>query len=184
MTVSHRSTVEVHEQAVRLFERGRYFEALSLAEQACESESAQDLAFADILTLLADLRRELGYYAQAEQPYLQALSIKAALLGKEHPDYARTLQGLAKLYEWLGQYAQAAPLFNTALTIRRQALGEEHPDYAQTLHDIGFLHDLRGRRVEGEKLVRRALEIRKKSLGEDHPDIAQSLTAPSRHWRR
>ncbi|HMF11942.1 MAG TPA: tetratricopeptide repeat protein, partial [Gemmataceae bacterium] len=136
MTVSNRPSLGLYEQATRFYERGRYREALPLAEQACEPGQGQDPTLADSLTLLADLHRELGHFAQAEQPYLQALSIKAASLGKEHPGYARTLHGLARLYEWTGQYAQAAPLFDTALAIRRRALGEHHPDYAQTLHDI------------------------------------------------
>src|SRR5947209_8211306 len=174
MTVSNRPLLDLHQEAALLFERGRYREALPLAEQACEPGQTQDLALAENLTLLADLRRESGHFAQAEQPYLQALSIKAAVLGKDHPDYARTLHGLARLYVWLGQYAQAAPLFDKALAIRKAAFGEQHPDVAQTMHEIGLLLDLRSERPQGEQLVRRALEMRKKMLGDDHPDVAQS----------
>ena len=41
---------------------------------------------------LGNLQRELGHYTQAEQPFLEALKLKRALLGKDHPEFARAVE--------------------------------------------------------------------------------------------
>src|SRR6185437_9812623 len=89
----------LNERITRLYGQGRYQDALPLALQACAEEedapAAADLERAESLEHLGNLYRELGSYTQAEPPLLQALSIRTALVGKEHPSYARTLNDLA-----------------------------------------------------------------------------------------
>ena len=87
--------------------------------------------------------------------FLQALSLGASALGKEHPDYARTLHELGRLYEELGQYAGAERLFRSAMGIREQTLGK-HADLAQSLHDLGGLCDLTARHAEAEAFYLRS----------------------------
>ncbi|WP_353572445.1 tetratricopeptide repeat protein, partial [Candidatus Albibeggiatoa sp. nov. BB20] len=50
------------------------------------------------------------------------------VLGKQHPDYATSLNNLASLYDAQGQYQQALPLYEQAIDIFVNALGEEHPN--------------------------------------------------------
>src|SRR5260370_16040018 len=95
-----------------------------------ENESVE---LAATLNHLGNLYRELGHYSQAEQPYLQALKIRGALLGRTHPEFATSLNDLANLYEAVGNYTQADQLYQRALAMRRQELGGEHTDCAQTL---------------------------------------------------
>src|SRR5437879_6039187 len=92
---------ERNQRIAELFQQGHYLDALPLALEACEPVSdppaGPDLDRAESLEHLGNLYRELGDYTQAEPPLLQALSIRAAALGKEHPGYARTLNDLALL---------------------------------------------------------------------------------------
>ena len=111
---------QLNERITHLFQQGRYQDALPLALDACGPANVGDAPAADVdraesLEHLGNLYRELGSYPQAEPPLLQALSIRTALVGKEHPTYARTLNDLALLYVELAQYTQAEPLFRKAL---------------------------------------------------------------------
>jgi Tetratricopeptide repeat len=47
------------------------------------------------------------------------------VLGRDHPDVARSLNNLADLYERHGRYADAEPLYQRAVTIRQGALGAD-----------------------------------------------------------
>ena len=82
---------QLNEHVAQLFRQGRYQAALPLAQQACELARGQAgndaLALGESLNHLANLHRELGNYTQAEQPYLEALKIKRAALGRDHPDF-------------------------------------------------------------------------------------------------
>src|SRR5437762_1614209 len=106
---------QLNEQIATLTEQGRFTEALPLAREACAEPADPDPGRADSLEYLGVLERELGHYAQAEAPLLQALSLRGTARGKEDPIYARTLSELARLYEELAQYNQAEPLFRRAL---------------------------------------------------------------------
>ena len=97
-------------------------------------------------------------------------------LGKQHPDYARSLNNLAVLYEAMGRHAEAEPLYRQAMEICRQVLGEQHPDYATSLNNLAGLYDDRwASYAEAEPLYRQAMEISRQALGEQHPDYATSL---------
>jgi tetratricopeptide (TPR) repeat protein len=56
--------------------------------------------------------------------YQEALRIRKAALGEEHPEYATTLSNLAGLYQAMGAYDKAEPMYQEALRITKAALGE------------------------------------------------------------
>jgi tetratricopeptide (TPR) repeat protein/CHAT domain-containing protein len=179
--------VAVNEQVACLVGQGRFREAL--AALPLDEMAPADLLPVDRarrLELEGVVRRELGQYAQAESPLLQALSLGASTLGKEHADYARTLHELGRLYEELGQYAGAERLFRSAMSIREQTLGT-HADLAESLHDLGGLCDLTARHVEAEAFYLRSRQMRFDLLGGDDPAYAQSLVTQAwiswRHGR-
>src|SRR5262249_38902193 len=67
-------------------------------------------AFAVDLNNLATLYKEKGDYAAAEPLYRQALEIRRAALGEDHPAFAITLGHLATLYAATARSAEALSL--------------------------------------------------------------------------
>ena len=137
---------------------------------------------------LASALRSQGKYAEAIGPCRKAMEIWAELLGRDHPDYAQSLNTLAWLYQAMGDYARAEPMYREALAIRKKALGVDHPDYAISLNNLAQLYRDMGDYARAEPMFHEALAITKKALGVDHPDYAMSLnnlaTAVPRHGRQ
>ncbi len=95
--------------------------------------------------------------------------------GKDHLNYARSLNYLAMIYIASGNYAFAVPLFQQALNITKKALGTDDPGYATLLNYLAMAYQNLSNYAAAEPLFNQSLEIRKKELGTDHPDYAQSL---------
>ena len=88
----------------------------------------------------------LGNYQKSLELNKQCLEISEKLYGKEHRDYAISLNNLALNYSNLGKYHKAMELNQQCLELRENLYGKEHPDYAQSIH-ISFFdaHLLRKR---------------------------------------
>ncbi|MCB0774767.1 MAG: CHAT domain-containing protein, partial [Chitinophagaceae bacterium] len=97
------------------------------------------------------------------------------VLGSEHPDYAKSLNGLALLYKSMGNYSKAEPMYLEAMNVRKKVLGTEHPDYANSLNNLAFLYDEMGNYSKAEPMYLEALNVLKKVLGSEHPEYASSL---------
>jgi tetratricopeptide (TPR) repeat protein len=170
---------DLSDQAISLYDQGRYNEGVLLAERALgirERVLGPDhLDVAESLNNLAALYRRSTDFARAEALYQRSLAIREKALGPEHPDVALVLNNLASLYQDRGNYAPAAPLFQRALTIFEKALGPEHPDVATLLNNLAGLYRDTGDYARGEPLFKRALAIFEKALGPEHPDVALTL---------
>ena len=105
----------------------------------------------------------------------RARRIREKVLGREHPDYAYTLNKLGLLYWGMGDYVQAESLMRQACDIRETSLGEEHPVYAGNLGHLGRLYQAMGDYARAEPLLQQSRDIKKKALGEENPHYAVSL---------
>ncbi len=114
-------------------------------------------------------------YPEAEKWYLESKAIWEKALGKDHPDYASSLNSLAIVYKKMGQYEKAETLYLEAKAIREKALGKDHPDYASSLNNLALLYSDMGQYDKAEPLFLEAKAIWEKSLGKDHSDYAKSL---------
>ena len=111
-----------------------------------------------------------GKYCEAENLYVQSLSIREKKLGKDHPDIAESLQNLAELYQMQGKYDKAESLYIQSLEIRERVLGREHPDVANCLNNLAVLYMSQENYREAEPLFVKALEIFLQTFGQDHPN--------------
>ena len=106
----------------------------------------------------------------------QALTIKEAVYGPDHPDVARSLTNLGMVLRELGDLAGARAAQERALAIAEAAYGPDHPHVASILTGLGIvfseLGDLAGARAAQE----RALAIAEAAYGPDHPEVAITLT--------
>jgi tetratricopeptide (TPR) repeat protein len=121
--------------------------------------------------------REQAFYAEAEQFYLRALTLREQLLGKIHPDTAQVLYNLARLYYDLGQYHLCEKFHLQALEIREQALPPDQLALALSLNSLAFLYYIQARKPdESERLYQRALPLFDAAIGMDHPKTAHCLS--------
>jgi len=116
-----------------------------------------------------------GDYARAIDCFLEAKNILEKTLGKNHPDYATSLNNLGISYLNTGNYAQAERHHLEALSIREKTLGKDHPSYATSLNSLGELYRSMGNYARAERYHLEALSIRERALGKEHPSYATSL---------
>ena len=123
----------------------------------------------------AEQLSERGDYAAARAAFVEALAIREATLGPEHPDTAESLNELAVALTDLGEYAAARPLFERAVRIRERALGARDPAVARSLNGMARVLLHLGDAAEAQLLLERALAIRERALGPEHEDTAEAL---------
>jgi CHAT domain-containing protein len=92
----------LNKEVVRLYNAGRYEEAIPLAERALRIQEKvlgpEHPTVALALNNLAELFRAQGDSARAEPLYQRALKILEKVLGPEHPNVASSLYNLAVLF--------------------------------------------------------------------------------------
>jgi tetratricopeptide (TPR) repeat protein len=130
---------------------------------------------ASLLVNLAMIQAETGARDEARVLLEQALTIREAALGPEHPDVANSLGNLAIVHYATGDYDEARALLERALSIQEDVLGPEHPVVADTLNNLANVHEITGEHDEARVLHERALAISQRTLGPEHPDVARSL---------
>ena len=96
-----------------------------------------------------------GKYREAEPLCKRALSIREAVLGKEHPDVAKQLNNLALLCQNQVTFTQV--FFLNTIIFR---------------NNLTFI--LKGKYEEVEWYYKRALEIYENKLGPDDPNVAKT----------
>ena len=173
------------------------------AGQQCERLLPHALASADLIEqwdmqfpeaarllirIVYHLYEERGQYKEAESLCERALIIQEQVLGRDHPEVAKSLNDLALLYLARKKYEQAEPLCRRALEIQEQALGSQHPDVAVTLNNLAMLYFLQGNYEQVESLYQRALFIFEHTLEPTHlynattlNNLAKLYTAQSRY---
>jgi CHAT domain-containing protein/Tfp pilus assembly protein PilF len=171
--------VQLNKQVEKLYEEGKYQEAVVPAERALAiREKALGPNHADVaesLNNLALLYQDQGEYAKAEPFHVRALAIREKALGPSHPDVAESLNNLALLYQARGAYAEVEPLLARALTIHEKALGPSHSLVATSLNNLATFYRDQGAYAKAEPLLVRALAIKEKALGPSHPGVATNL---------
>jgi tetratricopeptide (TPR) repeat protein len=170
-----------------------YFTAARDICAALHAAHPQDVDVADglarALTDLANLLRDIGRPADAEQTYRQAADIYEAL-HVAHPERADIADGLARTLNNLGfplrdagRTEEAERVYRRAAEIY-EALHAAHPDHVEVAHrlagtlaNLGIVLSSTGKPAEAEPAYRRAVEIYEAlHAGQpDHVDIAHRL---------
>ena len=136
------------QQAVELYQAGRYQEALPLQQRALEiNEKVLGSEHPDIVTglnNLAGIYRGFGGHRPGPATLPAGPEDPAKGPEREHPDTATTLNNLAALYWAMAAYDQALPLDQWASAIREKVLGPEHADTSVSLHNLATLYQSKG----------------------------------------
>jgi CHAT domain-containing protein/Flp pilus assembly protein TadD len=159
-------------QAYKLYQQGRYSEAILLAQRALNiREKSLGPIHPDVATALNNLAlvyEKQGQHADAEPLYKRSLAIYEKTSGPDHPHVATALNNLASLYYAQGRYAEVEQLYKRSLAIREKAFGPDHPDVAPTLNNLANLYRAQGRYADAEPLYKRQLAIWEKSFNPDN----------------
>jgi tetratricopeptide (TPR) repeat protein len=170
--------MKVYEEVLKLYQRGRYREAVPLLRRVLTTRQRQlgdeDSETAGALNDLATCLNASGNHAEAQPLLEKALRILRTAVGEGHPDTAASYNNVAANLEAQGRYAEAQPLLEKALRIYRTAVGEGHPDTAASYNNVAANLEAQGRYAEAQPLYEEALRIWRTALGEGHPHTARS----------
>jgi CHAT domain-containing protein len=119
-----RAMAEAHKlfnEAASLQGKGKYAEAISLAERALTIQETalgtEHPLVAKSLNNLGKLYDDKGNDAKAEALYQRALAILEKSLGPEHPNVAKSLNNLGTLYEVRGEMERAVAFHRRAAEV-------------------------------------------------------------------
>ena len=163
-----------------LYLKGDYAESAQVLREALALQTAR-LPAADLerATILIDLASALGSGLQdgpaAEKLLREALEIRRAKLGRDHPETARALNDLAVTRLIQEDYQEAEVLYKEALEADERSLGREHPETASTLENLGGVYYRTKRYDEALAALAQVLAARKKGLGDDSLEVARTM---------
>lgn len=116
-----------------------------------------------------------GDYPGAEKWTTEATVIREKVLGKEHLNYAYSINNLAIVYINTHRYKLAEPLLLQNRAIIAKVLGKEHAEYIASLNSLIYLYDVTGDYEKEEPILLESRDILSKTLGTQHNDYAWSL---------
>ncbi|MBE7385078.1 MAG: CHAT domain-containing protein [Leptolyngbya sp. SIO1E4] len=152
----------LNQQAIALYQAGRYDEAAPLMEESVAIWRAEvgdrGPGMSNGLSGLALIYRTQGRFEESVSLYQEALSIDRENLGERHPDVAQNLSNLAAVYESQGRYGEAVASYQASLDIWRE-LPRNDLRVADSLQALAGIYVLQGRYSGVEPLVQEALSI-------------------------
>jgi len=105
---------------------------------------------------------------EALKIHLEALAIREATLGPEHPDVAVSLNNLGVIYTQAERYDEAIAVLDRARAIWLRALGPSNPTVLNGILNLGSLHYKRGDRSTAVALFDQGLALARE-LPPEHP---------------
>ena len=149
--------------------------ALALLGDGAGDDPARQLERASVVTTLGNAAYSRGEYEAADRGFREALALRRAALGPDHPDVAASLNDLGNNDYARGRYAEARENLEKALALRERILGPEHPDLANTETGLGAVFSALGDHRASRDHYARAAAIRRAALGPEHPRTASAL---------
>ena len=157
--------------------RGKGAEVLALFEERAalvrthpESDPSPGRGESDLATALWFA----GKLPEAYTKIQEVLEHDAERLGREHPDYARSLVNAGGIAGQLRRDEESLQYLEEADRILRRALPPDHPDLAKVSLSIGGTLGQLGRDEEVVPLMEATLDALAKTFPEDHPLVAQA----------
>jgi tetratricopeptide (TPR) repeat protein len=114
-------------------------------------------------------------YEEALEWHRRALAGRKKVLGSEHPDTLRSIDGIASCLGNQGKHDEALEWYRRALAGQEKVLGSEHTDTLLSIDGIARCLANQGKFEEALEWHRRALAGQEKVLGSEHPDTLLSI---------
>jgi tetratricopeptide (TPR) repeat protein len=170
---------ELNSAVLKLYNEGKYDEALPLAKRALELREtalgSRDEKLIPLLINLAELYRTKKKSAEA-RPYLErALQIGERVFGPEDVRLTRFLDKLAFIAYEQRNEKSAESIFLRSMAIKEKVLGPDHLEVAQTAFNLAEIYRLRGDYPKAESLYQNVIRIREKIGGKDNSELVKAL---------
>jgi TonB family protein len=158
-------------EVVKLFNEGKYNEALPLAKRAVElKEKAlgkEALALADTLNNLGALYMAKTDYRNADSAYKRSLAIYEKANGAEHISLTVMLDKLAWIRYAQGFSDDAREMLERSLNIKEKATGKESVEVGQSVVYLAQLYEKQGKYKQAVPFYQRAVEVLEKTGADD-----------------
>ena len=145
--------------------------------------SDQPITEASVRSVLGDTYYYLGEPVLAVRQRKQALDLRKANLGADHPDTLTSQNSLAVAFWAAGQNDRAIPLLEQTVEARSAKLGPDHPDTLTSLNNLALVYKSSGDLVRSIPLLERTVAVQTTKLGADHPDTLTSLSNLANAYR-
>ncbi len=177
-SVELREASSLNAQAIELYNKGRYDEAIPLAKRALEIRErllgAGDPLLGDALQNLGSIYSGKKNYGEALSLYKRALSIFEKALGPENARTANTLHNLGWLYYAQGNMGKAEESFQRSLAVREKVFGPNHNDVALALDMLAQFYQQQLKYAKAVDYYKRALAVKEKAFGPAHKEVGEA----------
>lgn len=116
--------------------------------------------------ILAKIYYQLHKYDESEKLFKSALELYEAILGKEHPIVASTLNNIGENYLALGKYDLAETSLKKALEINEKKLGKTHSSVADVLSNLALFYAAQDKHDQAKPLFQRSLALMNLTLND------------------
>jgi tetratricopeptide (TPR) repeat protein len=156
----------VREGLEQVYESTNTSEGSGGCRTGLEGEERETLVVA--MNYLANLYKEQGKLAEAEQMLKQALQGIEETLGTTHISTLTTVSNLGTIYRNQGKLVEAEQMYKQALQGKKETLGSSHVSTLYTINNLGILYTEQGKLAEAEQMYKQALQGKEETLGSSH----------------
>jgi len=114
----------------------------------------------------------MGLYEAAMKPLTEALWLRRALWGDDHPLFAASLHSLAQPLGDTGHLELSEILLRQAVPIEERLLPVDDPELARGYNNLALVLQDLGRLEEADQWLRKSLEIKERTLDPGDLDLA------------
>lgn len=170
---------QLSQQVIRLYNEGKYDEALPLAKRAVEIREKilgkEDPLLADALANLGAVLMAMKNYGNAQSQYEKALSIYEKALGEGSLKVCDALDNLGWLNYAANNNGKAESLLQRSLAIKEKNLGPDHTETAQAIESLARFYQRTGKYDKSISLYKRIAAMWEKLPGNNQIKAADAL---------
>lgn len=163
---------------VKLYEEGKYEEALPLAKRALEIRERNltpgDERIATAVMNIAEIYLAMKKLSEAQQFLERALQEYEKKLGPEDRRLSTILDRLGQVHFSRSHFPETVDAWNRSLRIKEKAFGADSREVAELLHKLAEFYRFRRKYKEAEPLYDRALMIMRTKVALDE-DATENL---------
>ena len=165
-------------KVVKLYNDGKYDEALPLAKRALELRERalgpdHEMVQSALLNL-AEIYTAKTKYGEAQKLVERLLKTYEKTVGPEDAGAAIFLDKLAFLAYVQGDLSKSEAAYKRALAIREKVFGQNHLEFATSLYMLAEFYRFTGKFEKAQPLYERSTILRGKLLGREHPDYLKA----------